>query len=87
MAVLVSKLTSKGQTTIPELARDALPIKPGQRLAWEINDGFLTVRPVRDLEELAGCLKSDKPSVSTEQMNHAVKEARAKHQARKYGKA
>ncbi len=87
MAVLVSKLTSKGQTTIPEPERDALPIKPGQHLAWEINDGFLTVRAVRDLTELAGCLKGDKPSVSIKQMKQAVKEARAKRLARKYGKA
>jgi AbrB family looped-hinge helix DNA binding protein len=87
MAVLVSKLTSKGQTTIPEPARDALPIKPGQRLGWEINDGFLIVRPLRDLRELAGCLKGGKPSASTEQMNQAVKDARTKHLLRKYGRA
>jgi antitoxin PrlF len=87
MAVLVSKLTSKGQTTIPELAREAIPIRPGQRLSWEINDGFLTVRPIRDLSELAGCLKSEKPPVSVAEMKEAVKEARANHLTRKYGKA
>jgi antitoxin PrlF len=87
MAVLVSKLTSKGQTTIPGPAREALSIKPGQRLAWEINDGFLTVRPVRDLSELAGCLKSEQPTVSVEEMNQTVKQARADHLSRKYGKA
>ena len=87
MAVLVSTLTSKGQTTIPEPARDALPLKPGQRLAWEINDGFLTVRPVRDLSALAGCLKGDQPSVSVDDMKQAVKAARAKRLAKNYGKA
>ena len=87
MTVLISTLTIKGQTTVPEAVRNALPIKPGQRLSWEIHDGFLTVRPVRDLAELAGCLKSDNPPVSTEDIRKAAGQGRARQMARKYGKA
>jgi len=79
MRILTSKLTAKGQTTVPEAARDALPLKPGQRLSWEIKDGFLTVRPVRDINQLAGCLKSGKPAVTIQEMKKAAREARAKH--------
>lgn len=87
MTMLISTLTSKGQTTVPEAARNALPLKVGQRLSWEVHDGFLTVRPVRDIQELSGCLKSDLPPVSVEDMKKAAKESRAHHLSRKYGKA
>lgn len=82
MRVLTSTLTAKGQTTVPEAARVALPLKPGQRLSWEIKEGFLTVRPVRDIDELAGCLKSDKRARSVEQMKKAAREAHVKHAAK-----
>ena len=87
MTTFISTLTSKGQTTVPEAARNALPLKVGQRLAWEIHDGFLMVRPVRDIQELAGCLKSDQPPVPVEDMKKAAKESRSRHLSRKYGKA
>jgi bifunctional DNA-binding transcriptional regulator/antitoxin component of YhaV-PrlF toxin-antitoxin module len=83
MRILTSTLTSKGQTTVPEAARVALPLKPGQRLSWEINNGYLTVRPIRDINQLAGCLKSGQPSVSVENMKKVAREARVKHAARK----
>ena len=70
---------------MPEAARVALPLKPGQRLSWEIKDGFLTVRPVRDLNQLAGCLKSERRAVSVEEMKKAAREARVKHAAKKRG--
>jgi antitoxin PrlF len=85
MRILTSTLTSKGQTTVPEAARLALPLKPGQRLSWEIKDGFLTVRPVRDLNELAGCLKSGNSAVSVKDMKKGAREARLKHAAQERG--
>lgn len=70
---------------MPEAARLALPLKAGQRLSWEIKDGFLTVRPVRDISQLAGCLKSGKPAVSVEDMKKAAREARARRAAKRRG--
>jgi len=39
-------LTSKGQATIPKHIRDALGLKPGSKLTFDVNDaGELVLRP------------------------------------------
>ena len=51
----VAKITSKGQTTIPQDVRAALKVTPGDLIAWEVGaDGTATVRRVQpmDLEYL-----------------------------------
>jgi bifunctional DNA-binding transcriptional regulator/antitoxin component of YhaV-PrlF toxin-antitoxin module len=51
----ISKITSKGQTTVPQAVRAALKSKPGDLIAWEIDArGNVGVRRVRaaDLEYL-----------------------------------
>lgn len=43
-----TKITSKGQITIPKKIRTALAVDVGDRLAFEVDDeGRLSVRPVR----------------------------------------
>jgi antitoxin PrlF len=59
---LISKITSKGQTTVPQSVRAALRSKPGDLLAWEVDaDGrvaVLRVQPtdVEYLRAVAGTL-------------------------------
>jgi AbrB family looped-hinge helix DNA binding protein len=51
----IAKVTSKGQTTIPQRVRAALHVQPGDLIAWEVGpDGRATVRRVEpmDLEYL-----------------------------------
>jgi len=51
----ISKITSKGQTTVPQEVRAALNSKPGDSLAWEIDvNGRVVVRRVQpaDIEYL-----------------------------------
>jgi bifunctional DNA-binding transcriptional regulator/antitoxin component of YhaV-PrlF toxin-antitoxin module len=51
----VSKITAKGQTTVPQEVRKALKSKPGDLLAWEIGPGDrVAVRRIQpaDLEYL-----------------------------------
>ena len=51
----IAKVTSKGQTTIPQRVRAALHVEPGDLIAWEVGpDGSATVRRVEpmDLEYL-----------------------------------
>ena len=48
---IISKLTSKGQTTIPREVRAALRSKPGNLLVWDIGDeGKVAVRRVQPLD-------------------------------------
>jgi bifunctional DNA-binding transcriptional regulator/antitoxin component of YhaV-PrlF toxin-antitoxin module len=54
-----STLTVKGQTTVPQEIRDALKIKPRQRLSWCLGkDGTVVVRPQASALGLFGSLKS-----------------------------
>jgi AbrB family looped-hinge helix DNA binding protein len=51
----IARVTSKGQTTIPQSVRAALRLQPGDLIAWEVGpDGRATVRRVEpmDLEYL-----------------------------------
>ena len=53
----IAKITSKGQTTVPQSVRAALKISAGDLISWDIGpDGSATVRPVSplDLEYLRG---------------------------------
>jgi antitoxin PrlF len=45
-AMITSKVTSKSQTTIPAGVRDALEIRPGDHLAYDLRKGYVIVRPV-----------------------------------------
>lgn len=47
----IAKITSKGQTTIPQDVRAALHVAPGDLIAWEVgNDGTATVRRVQPMD-------------------------------------
>ena len=51
----ISKITAKGQTTVPQEIRAALDSKPGDLLAWDVeSDGRVAVRRIQpvDLEYL-----------------------------------
>lgn len=59
--MLESTVTDKGQTTVPKEVRDALGIKPRQRLQWDVsNDGTVVVRAEPSALNLFGSLKSRK---------------------------
>ena len=47
----ISKLTGKGQTTIPRVIRAALKIVQGDHVVWEAGtDGSATIRRVQPME-------------------------------------
>lgn len=47
----ISKITAKGQTTVPQEIRTALNSKPGDLIAWEIEpDGRVAVRRIQPLD-------------------------------------
>jgi AbrB family looped-hinge helix DNA binding protein len=47
---IVSRLTSKGQATIPVSVRKALHLKPGDRVAFDITGKKVTLRRVDPLD-------------------------------------
>ncbi len=59
----ISKITLKGQTTIPKRIRIALNVAPGDSIIWEtLDDGLVSVRGMRGLE--LGYLRSLEDSLS-----------------------
>jgi bifunctional DNA-binding transcriptional regulator/antitoxin component of YhaV-PrlF toxin-antitoxin module len=86
MTVHTSTVTTKGQTTVPEPIRSAMGLGVGKLLLWELatdSEGrkSLAVRPCPEIEELAGCLKSDVPFLGIEQEKQAMQQMRAERAA------
>jgi bifunctional DNA-binding transcriptional regulator/antitoxin component of YhaV-PrlF toxin-antitoxin module len=80
MKAITSTITSKWQVTIPEGVRRELPLKVGQRIAWEIEGDKLIGRRVHSIRELAGCLKPGGPPVADESESDGLaKAATARH--------
>ncbi|MFN8122752.1 MAG: AbrB/MazE/SpoVT family DNA-binding domain-containing protein [Thermoleophilia bacterium] len=52
--VVGSRVTSKGQVTIPKAVRDALGIDTGDTVMFSVEEGVATLRRTAGLLELAG---------------------------------
>lgn len=71
----MATVTSKGQVTIPQAVRDALHLKPGDRVDFVLvgPDRFEIVAGVHSVVELKGLFKARaKRAVSIEEMNAAI---------------
>jgi bifunctional DNA-binding transcriptional regulator/antitoxin component of YhaV-PrlF toxin-antitoxin module len=78
-----STLTDKGQTTVPQEIREALKVKPRQRLTWSLcGDGTVVVRPQPSALGLFGKLKSSKRFSGRVAEREAVARAVGRHAAR-----
>lgn len=77
----LATMTSKGQTTIPKEIREHLNLKPGDKIAYTIEDGRVILRARnRSLKDLAGILKGPgQKTLTIEEMNEAVGQAISKH--------
>ena len=49
-AMEVATLTAKGQVTVPKAVREALGLRQGDQLSWELEDGSVRVRAVAPLD-------------------------------------
>ncbi len=71
-----SKLTAKGQTTIPSDVRERLDLKAGDVLDYSIRNGEIILRKRRSALELAGILHDpNRKPLSIEEMDEAIGEA------------
>lgn len=79
-----SKITSKGQTTIPLDIRSYLGVHAGDKLEFFIDDdGRVIVAPLTaDVTELKGLLSKPKKKISIEDMNRAIKKRGARKNER-----
>ena len=46
----LATLTSKGQVTVPKAVREALGLRQGDQLSWEVENGSVRVRVVAPLD-------------------------------------
>ena len=71
-----SKITTKGQVTIPQKLRRLLGIRPGDKVSFEASDnGQVLIKKVDDRISLAGTLKSQlSREVSDRDIDHAIKQ-------------
>ncbi len=56
MAIDLATVTAKGQVTVPKAIREALGMRQGDRLSWEVDNGAARVKVVSplDLDYLQG---------------------------------
>jgi antitoxin PrlF len=79
--MIESTVTDKGQTTVPKEVRDALGIKPRQRLHWDLTeDGSAIVRPEPSSLALFGSLKSHRKFPGIKEEKAAMRKAVASRQ-------
>lgn len=79
-----STITDKFQTTIPREVREALGLRPRQRISYEVrSDQSVVLRPEPALDELFGSLKLKRPVASTQEEKREAREAMARETARK----
>lgn len=70
-----STLTAKGQTTIPREVRQALELKPGMRLLYEIEGDHVVLRSQSALSDVFGALKSKKAGTDFQKVREAAAHA------------
>ena len=56
MAVYYSRVTRKGQTTIPSVFRKKLGIEEGDKVVFEETEEGLILKPAAEIEDSAGAL-------------------------------
>jgi AbrB family looped-hinge helix DNA binding protein len=71
-----SRLSSKGQVTVPKPVREALGLAPGEEVVFEVREGEAVLRPRRrvPLEALLGRLKGGRPFPGEEAERRAREE-------------
>jgi len=78
-----SKLTIKGQTTIPKAVRDQLGIGPGDRLVFVHKEGQIVLQGLKEtLTDLRGRVKAKQQSEDFNRVRQKVKHRRAQKVAR-----
>lgn len=71
-----TKLTSKGQVTIPKEIRDRLGVKPGDKVQFFIDDrGRAVLEPTIKLRDIVGILPRSEKGLTIEEIDKGIAEA------------
>ncbi|MBW2369905.1 MAG: AbrB/MazE/SpoVT family DNA-binding domain-containing protein [Deltaproteobacteria bacterium] len=74
----VSKITSKGQVTIPKKIRDSLKVAPGDYVQFVIVGDTIVLKPSKTLLDFKGYIKTDRKIDDWEKVRKEAKKAVAK---------
>lgn len=72
--MITSKISSKGQTTLPRQVRQALGVEAGDRVCYFVYDNEVRVKPMRPIGHLFGALKHEGPPLRLEDMERGIVE-------------
>ena len=72
--MLESRITTKGQITLPKAVREALGVRPEDRVRYIVLDGEVRIRAVRPIQRLFGVLAHDGPPATLDDMERAIAE-------------
>ena len=80
---MTSRVTAKGQTTIPKEIRERLGIRPGDRVAFIVRGDEVILRPVKGtLLDLRGSIKPRRRPEDLERVRSEVRRERGERIAR-----
>ena len=82
---VTSKMTSKGQVTIPKAVRDALGLSEGDELVFRVEDNRATISKPEDFIELAGSVPVP-PGKRGTPWDEILRETYQTRYAKRYGK-
>lgn len=72
--MLESEISTNGLIALPKAVREALTLKPGDRVRYIIQGGEVRIIKVRPIGPLSGALRHEGPSVTLEDMERAITE-------------
>jgi len=77
----ITKLSSKGQITVPKEVRDKLDLEPGDRVLVEVAEHFAVIRPLKKpSESMKGIGKETKSKLGNISATELLRRMRAEDQ-------
>jgi AbrB family looped-hinge helix DNA binding protein len=74
-----ARITYKGQVTIPKKVREALSIKEGESVMFQIEGDHAILKPIKNsLQNFYGILPATRPYENTEEVRKDVRSKRGK---------
>lgn len=73
--ILTSKITSKGQITLPKEVRKLLNVQEGNVVIFEKEDDKIVIKPAKTLRDFKGLLKNIKTEETFDEIREKVKKS------------